>query len=758
VRAPDDDDTTAMTLVLAIGGMSCASCVSHVERALRSVPGVRSAEVNLVTERATIRADATVSPSVLESAVVDEGYTASRVDDAPTTASLGDASDGAAPSGAERRPLLVSAALSLPLLALGMAHGLVPEPLERASRALQLVLATAVLFGPGRRFLAALGSLARRRAADMNTLIALGAGSAWAYSTVATLAPQLFAHADHGRRPHVYFEAVGAIVSFVLLGKALEGRAKRRLQDAVRGLLALVPATACRLADDAGGSDDEVALDALRIGDRVLVRPGARIPSDGVVLEGTSALDESMLTGESVPVDKQPGARVYGGTENQSGALVVRVTRLGAETAVARIARAVEEAQGSKAPIARLGDRVAAVFVPCVACVALTTLAFWLARDSSAPGVADALERFVAVLVIACPCAVGLATPAAVAVGTGRGAELGVLFRGGEALEAASRVDAVVLDKTGTLTEGRLEVVEVVPCGSRTARAVLALAAAAEYASEHPVGRALVAGARREGEALSSVHDFSSRSGAGVSAMLEGHEVRVGTPSFVSELGAEPSRLAVRADKLALQGRTVVFVAHGRDLAGLVALADRARTGARAVVEELRSAGLRVSMLSGDRAATARALAEELGIDDVTAEVRPEEKAARVRALQEAGHHVAMVGDGVNDAPALAAADLGVAVGGGADVALAAADVALLGEGLAGLPVALGLARATMRTIRGNLVWAFAYNVVGIPIAAGALYGALGWQLSPVLASAAMSLSSVSVLVNSLRLRGFGRA
>jgi Cu+-exporting ATPase len=507
---------------------------------------------------------------------------------------------------------------------------------------------------------------------------------------------------------------------------------------------------------DSGEIEDEVAVAALASGDRVSVRPGERIPADGAIERGTSAVDESLLTGESLPVDKGAGDEVYGGTLNQSGAFTFRVSTTGRGSALSRIVEAVEQARGEKAPIARLADTVSGIFVPIVLLVAALTLLTWLLVDPSSEGLAAAIERFVAVLVIACPCALGLATPAAVAVTTGRGAELGILVKGGAALEAASRVSQVLLDKTGTLTTGKPALTDVIDVTGEGEGALLAFVASAERQSEHPVARAVVAGALQRGATLTPAEDFRSVAGHGIEAIVAGRRVTVGTASWLWELGTSTAELEAEAERLAARGRTPFFVALDGALAGVIAVADVASAQARAALDELRAMGVEVAMVTGDRKSTADALASELGITEVFAEVRPEDKARIVFEHRARGHVVAMVGDGINDAPALASAHVGVAVGSGADVALAAADVALLRGGIGGLPTALRLGRATLRTIRQNLFWAFVYNVVGIPIAAGLLYPWTGWQLSPVLASAAMSLSSVSVLASSLRLRRFG--
>lgn len=746
--------TAPRELSLQIEGMNCASCVRRVEGALERVPGVEQARVNLALGQATVVTDGQVATEALQAAVEDAGYGAS----VPLAASALEKVEHVDAAAAREhrellRALVISAAATLPLLVLGMSHGAIPGADGGPGRLLQLVLASIVVFGPGRRFFRLAVAAARHRTSDMNTLVAIGTGAAYAYSAVAVLAPELFPHTQGGQLPHVYFEAAGAIITFVLLGKVLESRAKRRLSDAVQRLVALQPNTARRLSGD---TEEEVPLSALRLGDRVAVRPGERIPADAEIVRGASAVDESMLTGESLPVDKAEGDRVYAGTLNQSGAFVARVTRLGRDTALAHIVEAVEQAQGSKAPIARLADVVSSYFVPAVLVVAFVTLGVWLSLDASSEGVAVAIERFVAVLVIACPCALGLATPAAVAVGTGRGAELGVLIKGGVALETASRVDAVLLDKTGTLTVGRPELTDVVALEGPE-RSFLTLVASAEKASEHPVARAIVAGALERGATQEPSHGFTNVVGGGVEARVGEKLVRIGTAAWLAEAGIDSGVLEGKANELAEAGRTPSFVAVDGRLAGILAVADRPSPQAERAIVELRTLGVELTMLTGDRERTARAVAGELGIDAVIAEVRPERKAAVVAQQRGQGRTVAMVGDGINDAPALAAADVGVAIGSGSDIALAAADVVLLQGGIGSLPAALRLARQTLRTIRQNLFWAFIYNVVGIPLAAGVFVGWTGWSLSPVFASAAMSLSSVSVLLNSLRLRSFER-
>jgi len=815
------EETESELCELPIQGMTCASCVRRVERALLGVPGVDSASVNYATQRARVAYDGSrATHAALVRAVEAAGYKVpggadESEDDDPedpivpenpadsedrrsadlpedaedlgpgAASSAGGLSAGGEPCGdsqsatrsaprrdvssravaleqAERRErrglrrdFALAALLTVPLLALAMSHGSVPGTGGTAGNWLQLALAAPVVLVSGRRFFRAAWMALRHGAADMNTLVALGTGAAFGYSLVATVAPGIFPHAEHGVVPHVYYEAAAAIVAFVLLGKLLEARARKRLGEAVRGLVALAPAHAARVTAD--GIEEGVPLARLAVGDLVLVRPGERMPVDGVVERGRSAVDEAILTGESLPVDKGAGDEVASGTMNQSGALTVRILRTGKDTALARIVEAVEAAQGSRAPIARVADVVSGYFVPVVLVIATLTGLVWAALDPSATGIATAIERFVAVLVIACPCALGLATPAAVAVGTGRGAELGVLVKGGVALESASRVDTVLLDKTGTLTLGRPELTAFVDQSGLPEGRLLSLVASLESESEHPVARAIVSGAKTRGATLLEVAGFRAEPGLGVTGVVAGRLLRIGTHAWLTQAGIASEGLEAEAERLAEGGQTPAFVAVDGALAGLVAVADRPAPEAARVVRELHALGIDVAMISGDRQATANAIARELGIERVFAEVSPEGKAQIVAEERARGRTVAMVGDGINDAPALAIAHVGIAVGTGADIAVEAADIALLRGGIGSLPVALRLARRTLTTIRLNLFWAFVYNVLGIPIAAGALYPATGWLLSPVIAGAAMSFSSVSVLLSSLTLRRFGR-
>jgi Cu+-exporting ATPase len=736
-----------MQTTMDIRGMTCAGCVRRVERALAGVPGVERVEVDFATKRANIEGSALLE--ALHAAVNAAGYEAIATDQEAPKEDRASAIEAA--EQAERRELVhdltIAALLGVPAITIGMAHDVAHGLLGAATNWVQLGLVTPVVWGPGRRFMKLAWKAARQRAADMNSLVSLGVLSAWLWSTVVTLTGL--------GSGHVYFEAAAAVVLFVLFGKLLEARAHRRLSAAVRGLIALVPDRASKLADD--GSEHSVPVASLAAGDLVRVRPGERIPIDGEVVEGRSAIDEAMLTGESLPVDKQPGAPVYAGTINTIGALVVRASEVGEGTKLAGVARALEQAHGARAPIARVADVVAGRFVPIVLGLATLALVVWWALEPTAGGLAVAIERFVAILVIACPCALGLATPAAVAVGTGRAATLGMLIRGGAALEAASRVDTVLLDKTGTLTTGRptLTEVAVVPSGPSEAE-VLTLAAAVEQSSEHPLARAIVAGARERGLPIMTADRVEAEIGKGVRGRVGATWVLVGTGAALAHEGIDVGPLEPLAAELAQRGRTPSFVAVDGRLAGLLALADRPSEHAPEVLTKLRAMGIEVAMLTGDRRATAESIARELGIEQVHAELAPTDKLAIVERLRARGRIVAMVGDGINDTPALAAAHVGVAVGGASDLADSSADVALLGSGIERLPVALELARATMRNIRQNLGWAFVYNLVCLPIAAGVLYPWTGWQLSPVLASAAMSMSSVSVLANALRLRRFG--
>jgi Cu+-exporting ATPase len=589
------------------------------------------------------------------------------------------------------------------------------------------------------------------RSLNMFTLIALGTGAAFVYSVIAVLVPDALPHGlRHDGLPPVYFEAAAVITTLVLLGQVLELRARSATSGAIRALLGLAPKTARRVRPD--GVEEDVPLGHVRVSDRLRVRPGERVPVDGVVLEGRSAVDESMMTGESIPVEKGSGCRVTGGTVNGTGSFVMRAERVGADTLLAQIVRLVAEAQRSRAPIQRLADLVSAWFVPAVVVVAVVTAVVW-ATVGPEPRLAYGLVNAVAVLIIACPCALGLATPMSIMVGTGRGAQAGALIKNAEALETMERVDTAVVDKTGTLTEGKPRLVSMVAAGGLTEGDLLALAAGLERGSEHPLADAILAGAAERGVVPIPVADFRSLTGRGVTARAGGRRVGLGNQRLLAELGAEPGPLAARAEALRADGQTVVYLVTDGGVGGLLGVADPIKATTPEAVRALQAEGLRVVMLTGDSRLTAEAVAKRVGLDEVLAEVLPEQKADVVRRLQGEGRIVAMAGDGVNDAPALAQAHVGIAMGTGTDVAMESAGVTLVKGDLRGIVRVRRLSRATMRNIRQNLIWAFIYNVLGVPLAAGVLYPAFGLLLSPVVASAAMTFSSVSVIANALRLR-----
>ncbi|MDP3216047.1 MAG: heavy metal translocating P-type ATPase [Deltaproteobacteria bacterium] len=656
-----------------------------------------------------------------------------------------------------RRRFAVSVALTVPLFALAMGAMLPGDPLGHLVPAhlhngVELALATpVVLWGAWPFFVRAWQSLVSRHL-NMFTLIGLGVAVAYGYSVVATLAPGLFPPAlrGHGGQVSVYFEAAAVIVTLVLLGQVLELRARSRTGAAIRALLGLAPKTARRLRDD--GGEEDVPLDTLQVGDRLRVRPGEKVPVDGVVLEGASSVDEAMVTGEPIPVEKRPGDRVVGATVNGTGALVMRAEKVGRDTLLARIVAMVADAQRSRAPIQRLVDTVAGYFVPAVILVAVLTFAVW-ALWGPEPRFAFALVNAIAVLIIACPCALGLATPMSIMVAAGRGATAGVLFRNAEAIEVLRTVDTLVIDKTGTLTEGRPRLVAVEPSAGHDEADLLRLTASLEQGSEHPLAAAIVAGAKERGLALTGAEDFASVTGKGVTGRVEGRAVALGNRALMVDAGARIDDLDARAEALRAEGQTVMFVAVDGTLAGLVGVADPIKDTAAEALRALRDEGLRVVMLTGDSRTTAEAVARKLGIEEVLAEVLPEQKADVVKRLQAEGRLVAMAGDGINDAPALAQAHVGVAMGTGTDVAMESAGVTLVKGDLRGLVRARRLSRATMANIRQNLVFAFGYNALGVPVAAGVLYPLTGLLLSPMLAAAAMSLSSVSVIANALRLR-----
>jgi len=749
-----------------VRGMHCAACVGKVERALASVPGVESASVNLATEQAAVVFDpARTDLARLRAAVAAAGYelAEARPDRVP-----GEAVDGerAAREAAQRREKLkfvVGAVLSAPVLLGGMSHVLPWVPGVLQNPWVQLVLATPVQVWVGWQFHRGFVHDLRYRTASMSTLVSIGTSAAYLWSVAVTLWPHAFMR--HGAM--TYYDVSAVVITLVVLGRWLEARARGRTSEAIRRLMSLAPRAARVIRD---GVEMDVPTAEVRVGDFVRIRPGERVPVDGVVTEGASTVDESMLTGESLPAEKAPESSVFAGTVNRTGSFVFRAARVGSETTLARIIKLVAEAQGSRAPIQRLADRVAAVFVPIVLVIAaLTFMAWWLFGPE--PAGLLALANAVAVLVIACPCAMGLATPTAIMVATGRGAEFGVLIKSAATLERLHRVDTVVFDKTGTLTVGRPVVTDVVPVGPAVgvraaggaaaeasgemtaADEILALAAAAEQASEHPLGEAVVARAKERGLALPPMREFSTVAGQGIDAMTTDGRVLLGNRTLMDARGIDVDVLAPGVQRLAAEGKTVIYVAFAGQVLGVIAVADVPKPEAKSVVAALKRLGVSVAMLTGDHRLTAEAIARQAGLDRVLAEVLPEDKARAIKVLQAEGRRVAMVGDGINDAPALAQADVGIAMGSGTDVAIDAADVTLMRGDLNGVVTAIELSRATIRVIRENLVWAFGYNTILIPVAAGVLYPVWGVLLSPILAGSAMAFSSVSVVTNSLRLK-----
>jgi Cu+-exporting ATPase len=707
---------------LPVSGMSCAACARSIENQLAGTPGVSSANVNFATSTATVLFDRSrASVRELVDAIEELGY---GVPEAKEGEDVEEQTRRREHSALQRR-LLLAAVFTLPVVVLGMTPGLMHLP---AMSWIQLALTAPVVLVAGAPFYTGAWSALRHRSANMNTLIALGTGAAFLYSLAITL-----------RGGHeVYYEAAAVIITLILLGRTLEARARGRASEAIRRLRDLQPKTARVVRE---GAEQDIPIEQVRIGDSVVVRPGEKIPVDGSVLEGDSAVDESMLTGESMPRDKRPGDAVYGGTINRSGSLRFEARKIGRATALQQMIELVRQAQGSRAPVARLADVVSGYFTIGVLAAATVTLLVWLAFEP----LPFALVNFVAVLIIACPCALGLATPTAIMVGTGRGAERGILIKGGEALETAGKIDTVILDKTGTVTRGAPQVTDVIPLNGFSETEVLRLAASAERYSEHPLGRAVVEYAKARAIPLEQSSGFRAVTGQGVRAFVDGHEVTAGVFAAARELP--------ELDRLAAEGKTAVAIAVDGRPAGAIGIADTVKPEAAAAVRRLQEMGIEVWMITGDNRRTAEAVARQAGISRVLAEVPPEGKVAEVRKLQAAGKKVAMVGDGINDAPALAQADLGIAIGTGTDVAMEAGDITLMRGDLDGVAGALDLARRTMRVIRQNLFWAFAYNTIGIPVAAGALYPFTGWLLSPVLASAAMALSSVTVVTNSLRLK-----
>jgi Cu+-exporting ATPase len=773
---------------IPVSGMTCSACSARVQRTLEKEPGVAAANVNLMMKTATVHFDpGVVSPERLVDAIRETGYGAELASPDQSAFEEQEARDRA--TAEEFRELRTKAIVSgivgvlamivsMPLMShIGISdpfmrwatgglhpffHAALPWLYALPMQAVTVTLMVAtlgVMLWAGRHFYTRAWAAFRHHSADMNTLVAVGTGAAFLYSVVATVAPSLFF--SRGMAADVYYEAVIIIIALILTGNAFEARAKKQTASALRSLVQLQPKTARVVRRDPDGAEVEVdaPIETVEAGETVIARPGERIPVDGEVLSGESAVDESMLTGESLPVAKKPGDAVIGGTINRTGAFRYRATTLGADSVLARIVKLMRDAQGSRAPIQRLADRISGIFVPVVISIAIATFVTWFVVADQAP-VVRAFAAAVAVLIIACPCAMGLAVPTAVMVSTGKGAELGVLIKGGEALQRAGDLDTIVLDKTGTVTEGRPTVTDLVPApasgqaSSRQAGDVLRLVASLETMSEHPLAGAIVRHARDRGFALAVPGAFESVTGRGAVGVVEGSAIAVGNAALMSDYAIDPAPLAADVERLASEGRTPMYVAIDGALAAVVAVADPIRETSRDAIRRFHALGLEVVMLTGDNRRTAEAVARQAGIDRVVAEVLPDGKVAEIARLQAEGKVVAMVGDGINDAPALAKADVGMAIGTGTDIAVEAGDVVLMRGDLRAAAQAVELSRRTMRTMKQNLFWAFIYNVIGIPIAAGVLYPAFGLLLSPILASAAMAFSSVSVVTNSLRLRG----
>jgi Cu+-exporting ATPase len=735
---------------LSVGGMSCAACVVRVERALAELEGVEQAAVNFATEKAQVTYDPKrVNLEKFRQAIEEAGYQFRGV----ARAELRDREREERQKEITllKKKLIFSIIAGAVIMVLSMPHFIpyLNEAPHQILYYLLFVLTTPVQFWAGRQFLTGAWSAARHGSADMNTLIAVGTLSAYLYSSIATFAPAFFHQS--GLEPAVYFDSAAMIIALILLGRLLEARAKGQTSEAIRKLMGLAPKTA-RLVRE--GRETDVPIEAVQKGDLIRVRPGEKIPVDGRIREGHSAVDESMLTGESLPVDKNPGDEVIGATLNKSGSFLFEATRVGEETALAQIIRLVEEAQGSKAPIQRLADRVAGVFVPVVMGIAVATFLIWYLWGP-APSFTFGLLNFVAVLIIACPCALGLATPTAIMVGTGKGAENGILIKGGESLESVHRLTTIVFDKTGTLTKGQLTVTDIVPGEGHSAEQILSLAAAVERNSEHPLGEAITRQAREKNLDLQEVKNFQAIAGQGVRAERQGKTVWIGNRRLMEDQGFDLNPFSEPADKLAGQGKTLMFLALDGKIVGLLALADTLKEFSKEAVADLKKMGLEVILLTGDNRQTAQAIGDQLQVDQVIAEVLPQDKTEQIKKLQGQGKKVAMVGDGINDAPALAQAEVGIAIGSGTDVAMEASDITLIRDDLRVIVTAIRLSKRTIRTIRQNLFWAFFYNILGIPIAAGVLYPFWGILLNPILASAAMAFSSVSVVGNSLRLRRF---
>jgi Cu+-exporting ATPase len=740
--------------IYSVGGMTCASCVAHVEDALKDVPGVISAAVNLGSEKATVEYIEGTAWADMKKAVEDAGYELGK-----EIEGLEDVSETSQREVRKvRNRFIVAAFLTVPIVVMML------TPMFTGMNFLLWALATPVQFWAGWRFYKGAWGALKHRTSDMNTLIAVGSSAAYIYSVIATVFPGVFT--SNGIKANVYFDTSAAIITLILLGRYLEARAKGQTSEAIKKLIGLQPKTAIVFRN---GLEQQIPIEEVVVGDLIQVKPGERVPVDGIVREGYSSLDESMITGESIPVEKKTGDEVIGATINKTGSFKFEATKIGKDTTLARIVRLVEEAQGSKAPVQKLADVIASYFVPGVIGIAVVTFLVWFFAGPP-PHLTYAFLNFVAVLVIACPCALGLATPTAIIVGTGKGAEQGILIRSADALERAHKINVVLLDKTGTLTQGKPSVTDIIAAAGYSRDEMLRLAASAEKNSEHSLAEAIVKTATGKNLTLSAASDFMAMPGLGIEAVVDGKQIVLGNLKLIEEKKLILDELVFKANELVSAGKTVMFLSVDGHGAGLIALADTIKPEAQKVVHQLHKMGIEVAMVTGDNRRTAEAIARQAGIDRVFAEVLPEHKADEVKKLQSEGKIVAMVGDGINDAPALAQADVGIAIGTGTDVAMETGDITLIRGELSGIVTAISLSKRTMRTIRQNLFWAFAYNVILIPVAAGVLYFAfrngtvpsglkfaLGDRgfLNPILAAAAMALSSITVVTNSLRLRSF---
>ncbi len=752
-------ENAASSVTIPIGGMTCAACASRVEKSIKRLEGVTSVSVNIATEKATVSYDPqAIRLSEIRQAIEQSGYKALEMD--KTDAEDEDRSRKQKDITVLRTKFIISAILSLPLLYIAMAPmitvvrlpfpaGLDPMRFPLVFALTQLMLVVPVIAVGYKFYTVGFASL-WRRSPNMDSLIAVGTSAAVLYSAYNTWK---ITQGDFMAADHLYYETAGVIITLILLGKTLEAVSKGKTSEAIKKLMGLAPKTAIIIYN---GEEKEIPIEEVEIGDIIVVKPGAKIPVDGTVLQGHTSIDESMLTGESMPVDKKAGDPVYTASLNTTGTIQFTAEKVGRDTALAQIIKLVEDAQGSKAPIAKMADIVSGYFVPVVCAIALLAGAAWY--FGSGGDIEFALTIFISVLVIACPCALGLATPTAIMVGTGKGAENGILIKSGEALETAHKIATVILDKTGTITEGKPAVTDLLTAGEADEETLLRLTASAEKGSEHPLGQAIVRGAQEKGLTLSPAEEFISLTGRGIQAKIDGQTVLAGNRKLMDESGVSLAKMEAAADKLAEEGKTPMYVAVDGTLLGIVAVADVVKQSSRSAIERLQDMGIEVAMITGDNQKTAAAIAKQVGITRVLAEVLPQDKSSEVKKLQAQGRRVAMVGDGINDAPALAQADIGIAIGSGTDVAMESADIVLMRSDLMDVPTAIQLSKKTIRNIKQNLFWAFGYNVIGIPIAAGLLYLFGGPLLNPMFAAAAMSLSSVSVLTNALRLKRFKAA